>query len=632
MRVSTSQIYNIATLGMTQAQSAVTKTQEQMATGKKVLSPADDPVAATAILRLNQELARTEQYGKNINIAETNLNLEESTIQTIVELGQRMTELAVKAGNTAIYTSSDYKALAAEVDTRITELVNLQNTRNASGQYIFSGYRGDTKPFIGDVGGNYSYLGDEGQLRLQASTSVTVPVSDSGKKLFVDIPSGHNTFNTSASAANKSAPPAVISVGEVIDQQEFDRLYPEDLQITFSKNGSTVNFTVTEKASGKILLPTQAYIAGNDIEVAGARFKIMGQPFPGQAAIPASLPFGVAPATALGAGDQFGIRIGGKTEYFTMSGPIAANDSAALAAELNIGAAVPPALPTGNAAKLAALGVTVSAAGIQSPSGLNIEIVNGGSGPGATAIMGTDGTRSVNLPLTFTPTNFSSSPATFQLEVNGKVESFTFNQNITGVSPNTLTEIFNNPTNYPKLVRLGLTVTDQGIISNNNARVTISGGNSNLDTVTGLNTRGTGTSSTVGALIETGDTFFVESTDKQGLLTTLSRFSEAMKNVKDNPESKAELAKIVAKTITNLKNVETNLTSVQGELGSRLNTLDSSKELNVDITLSTKTALKDLEGLDYADATVRLSMQSLVLSASQQSFAKVSQLTLFTYL
>ena len=64
MRVSTSQIYSIATLGITQAQSAVTKIQEQMATGKKVLSPADDPVAATAILQLNQELARTEQYKK----------------------------------------------------------------------------------------------------------------------------------------------------------------------------------------------------------------------------------------------------------------------------------------------------------------------------------------------------------------------------------------------------------------------------------------------------------------------------------------------------------------------------------------------------------------------------------------
>jgi len=62
MRVSTSQIYNIATLGMNQAQAAVVKTQEQISTGKRVLSPADDPVAATSILQLNQELSRTEQY------------------------------------------------------------------------------------------------------------------------------------------------------------------------------------------------------------------------------------------------------------------------------------------------------------------------------------------------------------------------------------------------------------------------------------------------------------------------------------------------------------------------------------------------------------------------------------------
>lgn len=190
MRVSTSQIYNIATLGMSQAQAAVTKTQEQIATGKKVLSPADDPVAATSILQLNQELARTEQYKKNIDIAENSLNLEETNLQTIVGLVQRIREIAVSAGNTAVMTSENYKSLAAEVDTRINELVNLQNTRNASGQYIFAGYQSGTKPFVGDGGGNFSYLGDEGQLRLQASASVSVAVSDSGKNYLSIFPVG----------------------------------------------------------------------------------------------------------------------------------------------------------------------------------------------------------------------------------------------------------------------------------------------------------------------------------------------------------------------------------------------------------------------------------------------------------
>lgn len=627
MRVSTSQIYNIATLGMTQAQSAVTKTQEQMASGKKILSPADDPVAATAILRLNQELARTEQYGKNINIAESNLNLEESTTQTVVDLIQRMRELAVKAGNTAVFTSTDYKALAAEVDTRIAELANLQNTRNASGQYIFAGYKGDTQPFVSDIGGNFSYMGDEGQLRLQASTSVTVAVSDSGKKLFVDIPSGHNTFVTSAGSGNKAVPPAVISVGEVIDQEAFDRLYPEDLQITFSKEGTSVNFTVTERSSGKVLLPTQLYMPGDDIEVAGAKFKILGHPYAGNPAIPAELDFGAVGAFNFAVTPaNITVTVGGKSETLTLDQNV--TNAADLAAAFNSTTGAPS-----NADKLAKLGITVDSTGFHSATGLNVTVRNGS--PSTDLALGfntqSNGTTSVNLPFAFTSAeDFSLAPASFQLEVNGRTETITLNQNITNATD--LANALRTPENAAKLIRLGLTVTDQGLISNTNAKIAIKGGSLPINNVVGVNTLDTGSSSSRGVLIETGDTFFLESTNKQGLLTTLSRFSEAMKTVLDTPESKAKLSEIIDKTLTNLQNAVTNLTSVQGELGSRLNTLESSKELNLDITLSTKTVLAGLQDLDYGEASIQLTMQSLVLSAAQQSFSKVSQLTLFNYL
>jgi len=628
MRVSTSQIYNIATLGMSQAQAAVTKTQEQMATGKRVLSPADDPVAATNILQLNQELARTEQYKKNIDVADNSLNLEESSLQTIVDLVQRMREIAVSAGNTAVFTASDYKALAAEVDTRISELVNLQNTRNASGQYIFAGYQGDTKPFVGDGGGNYFYKGDEGQLRLQASASVTVPVSDSGKKLFVDIDSSHNTFITSASSANKSLPPAIITVGEVVDQAEFDELYPEDLVVTFTKNGAGVNYTVTQKSSGQQLLANVPYVAGQDIVVAGASFQILGNPYPGEAAIPAALPFGAVGAFDFSATPtQISITVGGKTETLTLDQAVV--DATSLAAAFNSAVGS----PTSNLDKLTNLGITVDDTGFHSPTGLNIR-VGGGTVNTDTALgfaTQNNGTSSVNLPFTtIAPNDFSVNPVTFQLTVSGKTENITLNQNIT--DENDLAAALNSPTNAAQLARLGLTVTADGIISNTNAKVTISGGNTFLDGVTGLSTQGSGTSSTQGVLVVPGDSFFVESTDKQSLLTTLTRFSNAMKNVTDTPESKAKLAELVAKSLTNLENTITNLVQVQGEVGSRLNTLESSKDLNLDVTLFSKQVLSSLEDLDYSEASIQLSMQSFVLSASQQSFVKVSQLSLFSYL
>src|SRR5690625_7217118 len=86
MRVSTSQIYNLAAVSMTKAQAAVNKTSEQMNTGKRVLSPADDPVAATTILRLNQELVRAEQFAKNISVAEHSLNQEERALDALANL------------------------------------------------------------------------------------------------------------------------------------------------------------------------------------------------------------------------------------------------------------------------------------------------------------------------------------------------------------------------------------------------------------------------------------------------------------------------------------------------------------------------------------------------------------------
>jgi flagellar hook-associated protein 3 FlgL len=139
-------------------------------------------------------------------------------------------------------------------------------------------------------------------------------------------------------------------------------------------------------------------------------------------------------------------------------------------------------------------------------------------------------------------------------------------------------------------------------------------------------------SSATAAPLAAGDSFLIESSDKQSLLTSLSRFSNIMKNAKNNQASRDDIAALVAKTLTNLDNALTVLASTQSEVGARLNLLDSSKDLNVDVELSTKTVLAQVEDLDYAEASTRLQMQTFVLSAAQQSFVKVSELSLFKYL
>ncbi len=296
MRISSIQIFDIANDSISQSNEAIAKTQAQLSTGQRVLNPSDDPVASIKILEIEQNLARLEQYGKNIDIAENNLTLEESTLDGVSNLLQRVREITVQAGNTATYTSAEYDGLAAEVDSRLDELMNLLNTRNAGGDYIFAGYTGGDKPFTGDPQSGFEFSGTDGQVNIKISDTTKIATSDSGKAIFVDVPAAQNSFNTSASSSNQSDPAAAISVGQVVDQDDYDAFYPEDMIITFNQDSAIVppgkNYTITERSTGNVVSGFQntPYVPGDTIEVNGLSFNITGSP---------------ASATPGSGGDQF---------------------------------------------------------------------------------------------------------------------------------------------------------------------------------------------------------------------------------------------------------------------------------------------------------------------------------------
>ena len=75
-----------------------------------------------------------------------------------------------------------------------------------------------------------------------------------------------------------------------------------------------------------------------------------------------------------------------------------------------------------------------------------------------------------------------------------------------------------------------------------------------------------------------------------------------------------------------------NVLSVQTTIGARMNVIESTQTENEEVALINTTVTSQLEDLDYAEALSRLSLQSVVLEASQQSFVKVSSLSLFNLL
>ena len=284
MRISTMQSFNKGLNSILDNQNQVNNTQQQVSTGRRVLTPADDPIAATKILQLQQDAALREQFGKNMTGALGRLTLEETQLAGITENLTRLKELTVKAGDGS-QTIGDRQAIAAEVREILGATVDLMNSKDAGGEYLFGGFKGATEPFQKNENGRYDYAGDEGQRFLAIASSTTVATGDNGKNLFVDVESADNTFDTLLNPLNKGT--AIINPGFVVDEEAYADFYPEDLVITFNADSAvtppTANYTIRQASDGRVVegMAAQPYSEGTDIVVAGIAIKISGEPKPG---------------------------------------------------------------------------------------------------------------------------------------------------------------------------------------------------------------------------------------------------------------------------------------------------------------------------------------------------------------
>lgn len=217
MRISTIQAFNNGVAGIQRNYANATRTQEQISTGNRMLTPADDPVASVRLLQLEQQQNVLTQYKDNLSAANNSLTQEEVSLNSVNTILQRVRELAVQAGNGAL-SQTDRKSIAAELGAREEELFGLMNSRNARGEYLFAGFQGKTQPFVREADGSYSYQGDEGQRKLQVASSLDLAINDNGKKIFQSV------TNAGRLQLNPVAPPyaagSTLSVSKPLVQDE----------------------------------------------------------------------------------------------------------------------------------------------------------------------------------------------------------------------------------------------------------------------------------------------------------------------------------------------------------------------------------------------------------------------------
>jgi flagellar hook-associated protein 3 FlgL len=183
MKISTSFLFDRATERMSTIQNKLATTQAQMAVGKQILSPSAAPDQAAAIQRLKGEVQRQDSHTRTLEVAMRRYTAEETALSSSNDLLIRMKELGLQAANDTL-APDDRKAIGMEMKALRDQLLSLGNTRDNSGNYLFSGTRVNTPAFAEEASGKVIYQGDQTQTRIPAGVERTVQFTRAGTDVF----------------------------------------------------------------------------------------------------------------------------------------------------------------------------------------------------------------------------------------------------------------------------------------------------------------------------------------------------------------------------------------------------------------------------------------------------------------
>lgn len=257
MRLSTNQVFNSHVSSYNKGYAELSKTHQQLTTGVRIQTPADDPVGSARLLQLEQQANLLGQYKANMTDATNSLTQEESILKSMINVAQRARDLAGHAGNGA-YNDHNRQAIAAELKQIENELFGLMNSKNASGEYWFSGSQSGIQPYVRNADGTYSYQGDHSQQYLQVATGTQISISDNGFDAFESAKNVSRT-ETRLDTAGPNGQRLYLSQGTVATQRDFDGGFragaPYRLEISGDAATGNISYEVYDK--NNVLVPAQ---------------------------------------------------------------------------------------------------------------------------------------------------------------------------------------------------------------------------------------------------------------------------------------------------------------------------------------------------------------------------------------
>ena len=146
MRISNSTFTDNFLSQIQQLQQQQNTLQGESSSGLKVTSPEDNPAVMAQVLNLQTDSAANAAYQNNITQLQNTATISATAMNSLQTIVSQVNDIATEAssGTNSSTQLSDY---ATQVESLIQQAVQLGNTQDADGNYIFSGTASNTKPF-----------------------------------------------------------------------------------------------------------------------------------------------------------------------------------------------------------------------------------------------------------------------------------------------------------------------------------------------------------------------------------------------------------------------------------------------------------------------------------------------------
>ena len=286
MRVGTANMYDNALRNLGERHSSLVGLQDNLTSGKRVVRPSDDPVAAAQAERALTRITRIQTEQRALEVQRNAIAQAESSLGDAVNLVQEMRELMVKAGSGTL-TPNDRKTIAQQIQSLRDQFIDVANRKDTNGLPLFNSLGSALQPFLGPLAPppDYSFEGLPGQ---SAADTVSIPLTLDGDAAFMFRPQRDGVYHASIS----TTPPDRQFGTTAITTTDPSLVTGDNYQVVFSGVGPgatpgtlTATYTITNTTTAVSLPPVTVpdFPADKPVTIGittipGLSFEIKGTP------------------------------------------------------------------------------------------------------------------------------------------------------------------------------------------------------------------------------------------------------------------------------------------------------------------------------------------------------------------